>query len=229
MIDVKKYIEIILLIILIVCLYNGECELLADMMGNNLGKLFMLGLVILILGAFGKTAGVLAAFVYIFILHQHRREGFEEGASLDIKLGDDDDKKKKKKKENFTEGASLSIKVGEDEDKDEDGDEDEDEEFKNKEGFLSFNIGSGAGNKDGFWVQKNKSDDMEDEEEEGYCSKCGAKKGHKHGKKKRKKEGFANLRQNRNLKLNNISVLNTTDLDRIIKKDSEVRTLNSTS
>lgn len=221
MIDVKKYIEIILLIILIVCLYNGECELLADMMGNNLGKLFMLGLVILILGAFGKTAGVLAAFVYIFILHQHRREGFEEGASLDIKLGDDDDKKKKKKKENFTEGAALSIKVGED--------EDEDEEFENKEGFLSFNIGSGAGNMDGFWTQKNKSDGMEGEKEEGYCSKCGAKKGHKHGKKKRKKEGFANLRQNRNLKLNNISVLNTTDLDRIIKKDSEVRTLNSTS
>jgi len=220
MIDVKKYIEIILLIILMVCLYNGECKLLADMMGNNLGKLFMLGLVILILGAFGKTAGVLAAFVYIFILHQHRREGFEEGVSLDIKLGDDDDDKKKKK-ENFTEGAALSIKVGED--------EDEDEEFENKEGFLSFNIGSGAGNMDGFWTQKNKSDGMEGEKEEGYCSKCGAKKGHKHGKKKRKKEGFANLRQNRNLKLNNISVLNTTDLDRIIKKDSEVRTLNSTS
>ena len=43
------------------------------------------------------------------------------------------------------------------------------------------------------------------------------------------KEGFANLRQNRRLKINNISVLNTTDLDRTIKKDSEVRTLNSTA
>ena len=212
MIDVKKYIEIILLIILMVCLYNGECELLADMMGNNLGKLFMLGLVILILGAFGKTAGVLAAFVYIFILHQHRREGFQEGAGIEIKLGNDEKDKQETKQK-----------------KQKDEDEDEDEEFKNKEGFLSFNIGSGAGNKDGFWAQKNKSDGMEGEKEEGYCSKCGAKKGHKHGKKKRKKEGFANLRQNRNLKLNNISVLNTTDLDRIIKKDSEVRTLNSTS
>lgn len=225
----KKYIEIILLIILMVCLYNGECELLADMMSNNLGKLFMLGLVVLILGAFGKTAGVLAAFIYIFILHQHRREGFEEGASLNLKLGDNEDdkddededdekkKKKKKKKETFTEGASLNLKLGDDEDD------------EKKEGFLSFNIGSGAGNTDGFWAQKNEREGMEDEDEEGYCSKCGAKKRHKHRKKRRKKEGFANLRQNRRLKLNNISVLNTTDLDRIIKKDSEVRTLNSTS
>ena len=48
-------------------------------------------------------------------------------------------------------------------------------------------------------------------------------------KSKKKKEGFANLRQNHRLKLNHISVLNTTDLDRIIKKDSEIRTLNSTA
>ncbi len=216
----QNYIEVILLIILMVCLYNGKCELLSDIMSNNLGKLFMLGLVMLILASFGKTAGVLAACIFVFTLHQHRQEGFEEGASLSINVGDDDeDEKKKKKKESFTEGASLSVKLG----------EDDDEEDEKKEGFLSFNIGSGAGNKDGFWAQKNQSEGMEDEDEEGYCSKCGAKKRHNHRRKKGKKEGFANLRQNRNLKLNNISVLNTTDLDRIIKKDSEVRTLNSTS
>jgi len=207
--NMQNYIEVILLIILMVCLYNGKCELLSAVMSNNLGKLFMLGLVILILSSFGKTAGVLAACIFILYLHQHRQEGFEEGAEFSIKMGSDDDdekkkkKKKKKKKENFTEGASLSLKVGEEEDK--------------KEGFLSFNIG-GSGKKD------------EEEEgfshSEGYCSKCGAKK--RKGKKG-KREGFANLRQNRNLKLNNISVLNTTDLDRIIKKDGEVRTLNSSS
>jgi hypothetical protein len=213
----QNYIEVLLFIILMVCVYNGECQLLADMMNNYLGKVVMLGLVVLVLSCCGKTAGVLAALIYIFILHQHRREGFEEGASLSINLGDDE--KKKKKKESFTEGAALSIKIGED-------DKEEEEEFDNKEGFISFNLG--GDDKDGFWAKKNSK--------EGYIenmkhqiTKLQRKVKKLERKSRRKKEGFANLRQNHRLQLNHISVLNTTDLDRIIKKDGEIRTLNSTA
>jgi hypothetical protein len=233
----KNYIEILLFIILIVCVYNGECQLLADMMNNHLGKIVMLGLVVLILSCCGKTAGVLAALIYIFILHQHRVEGFEEGvdeeeedndmlenftegASLKISLGDDDDdddkkkkKKKKKKKEEFFGGASLKLREGS-------SCHDDD-----KEGFISFSLG---GDKDGFWAKKNSKEgyieNMKDQ-----ISKLQRKVKKLEKKSKKKKEGFANLRQNRRLKLNHISVLNTTDLDRIIKKDSEIRTLNSTA
>ena len=72
--NMKNYIEILLFIILVVCVYNGKCQLLADMMNNYLGKVIMLGLVVAILSCCGKTSGVLAALIYIFILHQHRRE-----------------------------------------------------------------------------------------------------------------------------------------------------------
>ena len=209
----KNYIEILLFIILVVCVYNGECQLLADMMNNYLGKVLMLGLVVAILSCCGKTSGVLAALIYIFILHQHRREGFEEGASLSIDIGDDDDEKKKK--ESFTEGASLKIDIG--------GKDDDEEE---KEGFISFNLG--GGDKDGFWAKKNtKEGYIENMKEQITKLQKKVKKLEKRSRKK--KEGFANLRQNRRLKLNHISVLNTTDLDRIIKKDSEIRTLNSTA
>jgi hypothetical protein len=201
------------------------------MMNNHLGKVVMLGLVVLILSCCGKTAGVLAALIYIFILHQHRREGFEEGvdeeeeendmlesftegASLKINIGDDDEEKK----ETFTEGASLKIDIG-------GKDDDDEEEMKNKEGFISFSLG---GDKDGFWAKKNSKEGYIENMKE-QITKLQRKVKKLERKSKKKKEGFANLRQNRRLKLNHISVLNTTDLDRIIKKDSEIRTLNSTA
>ena len=197
----KNYIEILLFIILIVCVYNGECQLLGDMMNNHLGKVVMLGLVVLILSCCGKTAGVLAALIYIFILHQHRREGFEEGvdeeeedndmlesftegASLKINIGDDDDDKEK---ESFTEGASLKIDIG--------GKDDDDEE---KEGFISFSLG---GDKDGFWAKKNSKEGYIENMKE-QITKLQRKVKKLERKSKKKKEGFANLRQNRRLKLN---------------------------
>ena len=42
--NVKNYIEIVLLIILVVCIYNGECKLLEDVMNNTVGKLSILSL-----------------------------------------------------------------------------------------------------------------------------------------------------------------------------------------
>ena len=94
--DFKTYVEVILLIILIVCLYNGECALVGDILNNNLGKAVLLGLVVFIVTYFGKTSGVLAACIFVFVLHAHRREGFQEPAELKISLGGGDDKKKKK-------------------------------------------------------------------------------------------------------------------------------------
>merc|ERR1739848_612306 len=123
--NVKNYIEIVLLIILVVCIYNGECKLLNDVMNNTVGKLSILGLVVLILTYFGKTAGVLAACIYVFILHVNRREGFE-GLSLEVNTNKEKEKKKKKGKWE---------KKNDDKKKDDDDDEDE------KEGF-SIKIGS---------------------------------------------------------------------------------------
>ena len=146
MTNLKNYIEIILLIILMACMYTGRCELLGEMMNNNLGKLSLLALVVLILCYFGKTAGVLAGCIFVFNLHTHRREGFNE--SLDIKINKkglsvEDDDEEEEEKEGF------SIKIG--------GDNKDDE-------------------KDGFWSRKNTEEGMDGKEAEGYCSKCGAKK-----------------------------------------------------
>ena len=216
--NVENYIDIVLLIILVVCIYNGECKLLNDVMNNTVGKLSLLGLVVLILTCFGKTAGVLAACIYVFILHVNRVEGFE-GLSLEVNTKKDKKGKWEKKNDDDKEGFSIKIGNGDDEEKDDD-----------KEGF-SIKIGNDEkDDKEGYWVKKNKegmeSDDENIENMKNSISKL-VKKVAK--LEKRKKEGFANLRQNRRLKINNISVLNTTDLDRTIKKDSEVRTLNSTS
>lgn len=219
--NVENYIEIVLLIILVVCIYNGECKLLNDVMNNTVGKLSLLGLVVLILTCFGKTAGVLAACIYVFILHVNRVEGFE-GLSLEVNTKKDKKGKWEKKNEEDKEEFGIdSIKIGTGDDEEEDDD---------KEGF-SIKIGNDEkDDKEGYWVKKNKegmeSDDENIENMKNSISKL-VKKVAKLEKKK--KEGFANLRQNRRLKINNISVLNTTDLDRTIKKDSEVRTLNSTS
>ena len=220
--DFKSIVEVILLIILIICLYNGECKLVGDMLNNNLGKVVLLGLVVFIVTYFGKTAGSLAACIFILVLHLHRREGFQEGAGLKIEIGNDaaDKEKTKQKKED---------------EKTKQKKEDEDEE----EGF-SIRIGGEPEpqrkQKEGYWERKNREgmgDDDDDDDDiiesmKNQIKKI-AKKVKKLEKKKEEKEGFANLRQNRRLKINNLSVLNTTDLDRIIKKDSEVRTINSTS
>lgn len=216
--NVKNYIEIILLVVLMACMYNGECNLLGDIVNTNLGKVLMIAFIVGILNFFGKTAAILAACIFVFGLHAHRKEGFKEGAGLEIKIGNDaKDKEETKQKEI------------EEETKQNNNDEDEEEEGF-KEGF-SIQIGSSSPpSKEGYWEKKNKESY---DEEEGFIEnmKDEIDKLKKKVKKleKKKKEGFANLRQNRRLKINNISVLNTTDLDRTIKKDSEVRTLNSTA
>ena len=229
--DIKTYVELILLIILVVCLYNGECKLIGDMLNNNLGKIGLLALVLFILNCFGKTAGILGACIFVFALHVHRREGFQEGAGIKLEIGNDTADKEKTKEKKIQANKEKDLADGDD--------EDEDEEFSNKREGFSIQIGSGSNSngdkKEGYWERKNREDleggvstDDVIESMKNQIKKI-SKKVKKLEKKKEEKEGFANLRQNRRLKINNISVLNTTDLDRIIKKDSEVRTINSTS
>jgi len=212
--NVKNYIEIVLLIILVVCIFNGECELLNDVMDNTVGKLSLLSLVVLILTYFGKTAGVLAGCIFVFILHVNRKEGFQEGAGIKLELSDDESDKEKTKQQKEKEKTKQK-----------------EAEAEEKEGF-SIKIGSDAkeddDEKEGYWVKKNK-EGVDDDEIEGMKNTISKLVKKVKKLEKKKKEGFANLRQNRRLKINNISVLNTTDLDRTIKKDSEVRTLNSTA
>ena len=218
--NVKNYIDIILLVVLMACLYNGECNLLGDIVNTTLGKLSMLVFIVAILNFFGKTAAVLAACIFVFGLHAHRKEGFKEGAGIKLELTDDESEKEKtkqKKAKEKTKQKKAKEKTKQKENKE-----------KEKEGF-SIQIGSSSPPKEGYWEKKNK-EPMDDEEGFIENMKDEIKTLQKKVKKleKNKKEGFANLRQNRRLKINNISVLNTTDLDRTIKKDSEVRTLNST-
>ena len=215
--NVKNYIEIVLLIILVGCIYNGECKLLNDLMNNTVGKLSLLSLVVLILVYFGKTAGVLAACIYVFILHVNRKEGFE-GLSLEVNTKEEKKKKKgkweKENEEDDDDKEGFSIKIGSDS-KDDDDDKKDKKDKKDKDD-----------DKEGYWEKRNK--EGFDDDIEGMKSTISKLVKKVKKLEKKKKEGFANLRQNRRLKINNISVLNTTDLDRTIKKDSEVRTLNST-
>ena len=212
--DFKTYVEVILLIILIVCLYNGECKLVGDMMNSSLGKTLILSLVVFIVTYFGKTAGVLAACIFDFVLHAHRREGFQEGAGIKLEIGNDAADKEKTKQKKADEKTKQKK---------------EDDDDEEKEGF-SIRIGGEPEpqrqQKEGYWERKTREGIDEDDEViesmKNQIKKI-AKKVKKLEKKTAEKEGFANLRQNRRIKINNLS------LDRIIKKDSEVRTINSTS
>ena len=130
--NVKNYIDIILLVVLMACVYNGECKLLGDIVNTTLGKLSLLAFVVAILNFFGKTAGVLAGCIFVFGLHAHRKEGFQEGAGLEIKIGNDakdkEETKKVKAQAKKDEKIATKDKKDEDEDEDEDEDKEEDEE-----------------------------------------------------------------------------------------------------
>ena len=122
--NVKNYIEIILLVVLMACMYNGKCDLLGDLVNTNLGKVIMLAFIVGILNFFGKTAAVLAACIFVFGLHAHRKEGFKEGAGLEIKIGNDAKDKEETKKKKFTK-KEEKIAAGKKDDDDDDDDDDD--------------------------------------------------------------------------------------------------------
>jgi len=115
----KQYVDLSLLALLIIFMYETP-SFLNDIVNNTLGKLALLGGVIFLLYKFGNTSGILAALIFIILIHR-KQEGFSitiaatrEGATggkkkkkkepMGLKSSDSDDKKKvtkkkKKKKE----------------------------------------------------------------------------------------------------------------------------------
>lgn len=73
----QAYVEIILVAILVVILFNGSITGLKDFANSVLGKAFMVCLIIFISHQFGTNAGLLMAAITVVLLNQNF-EGFEE-------------------------------------------------------------------------------------------------------------------------------------------------------
>ena len=72
----QAYVEIILVAILVVILFNGSITGLKDFANSVLGKAFMVCLIIFISHQFGTNAGILMAAITVVLLNQNL-EGFE--------------------------------------------------------------------------------------------------------------------------------------------------------
>ena len=106
----KQYVDLSLLALLIIFMYETP-SFLNDIVNNTLGKLALLGGVIFLLYKFGNTSGILAALIFIILIHR-KQEGFSitiaatrEGATGGKKkkkketVSDSDDKKGNKEEE----------------------------------------------------------------------------------------------------------------------------------
>lgn len=142
----KQYVDLSLLALLIIFMYETP-SFLNDIVNNTLGKLALLGGVIFLLYKFGNTSGILAALIFIILIHK-KQEGFSitiaatrEGATGSKK------KKKKAKKEPLSNSSDDDKKKEKEEDnedeeeKKKDDNEDEEEEENTKETFKNFSSG----------------------------------------------------------------------------------------
>ena len=152
-IRMKQYVDLFLLAVLIIFLYDIP-EFVNDIVNNTLGKLALLGGVVALLYKVGNTSGILAALIYILLIHK-KKEGFsvsfgitregmtdedDEGEKSSDKKGDEALKKKVKRLEKIKKIAKAMEKEKsdeEDEEKKEKKDE-EDEEEDGKESFKNF-------------------------------------------------------------------------------------------
>ena len=87
--------QIVLLALLIIFMYETP-SFLNDIVNNTLGKLVLLGAVIFLLYKFGNTSGILAALIFIILIHK-RQEGFSITIAA-TREGATGGKKKKQKK-----------------------------------------------------------------------------------------------------------------------------------
>tara|TARA_A100001011_G_scaffold300014_1_gene313210 strand:- start:2246 stop:2878 length:633 start_codon:yes stop_codon:yes gene_type:complete len=157
----KQYVDLFLLAVLIIFLYDIP-EFLNDIVNNTLGKLVLLSGVVCMLYSFGNTSGILAALIFILLIHKTKegfevsfgitREGYEGESKSDEKSSDKKGNEALKKKIKRLEKNQKKIQA-QMEDKDDDSDkekkkkekkeEDEDEEEKeefvgNREGYKNF-------------------------------------------------------------------------------------------
>ena len=157
-IRMKQYVDLFLLAVLIIFLYDIP-EFLNDIVNNTLGKLALLGGVVTLLYKVGNTSGILAALIYILLIHK-KKEGFsvsfgitregmtkdgndddDEGEKSSDKKGDEALKKKVKRLEKNQKKLQKEMDKKKDGGKDEEEKEkkeDEEEEEDGKESFKNF-------------------------------------------------------------------------------------------
>lgn len=130
----KQYVDLSLLALLIIFMYETP-SFLNDIVNNTLGKLALLGGVIFLLYKFGNTSGILAALIFIILIHR-KQEGFSItiAATREGATGG----KKKKKKETVSDSDDKKGKVTNKKKKKEDEKEEEEEEKDTKETFKNF-------------------------------------------------------------------------------------------
>ena len=90
----QAYVEIILVAILVVILFNGSITGLKDFANSVLGKAFMVCLIIFISHQFGTNAGLLMAAITVVLLNQNLegfggKEGIAPATKDSCKEGDD--------------------------------------------------------------------------------------------------------------------------------------------
>merc|ERR1712216_543686 len=113
----KQYIDLCLLALLIIFMYDTP-NFLNEVVNNTLGKIVSISVIMFLLYQFGNTTGILAALIYILVLHR-TQEGFEISISA--------------RREGMREGHEDHGDEEEEEDDEEDEDEEEDEDVE--EGF----------------------------------------------------------------------------------------------
>ena len=122
----KYSVEIILLVVLISLMYY-RVNLLTVMASSNLGKLVLVGFVVMLHLVCGTNCSILAALIVIVVLH-NRTEGFQEGKddeeSEEKEEGEEKEDEDSSKTEPTPEEVSEAAK-----EKSEDGEGEEDEEF----------------------------------------------------------------------------------------------------
>ncbi len=130
----KQYVDLSLLALLIIFMYETP-SFLNDIVNNTLGKLALLGGVIFLLYKFGNTSGILAALIFIILIHR-KQEGFSItiAATREGATGG----KKKKKKEPMGNSDDKKGKVKNKKKKKEEEEEEKEEEKDTKETFKNF-------------------------------------------------------------------------------------------
>ena len=130
----KQYVDLSLLALLIIFMYETP-SFLNDIVNNTLGKLALLGGVIFLLYKFGNTSGILAALIFIILIHR-KQEGFSItiAATREGATGG-----KKKKKKASSDSTDKKGKVEKKKKKEEEDDEEEKEDTK--ETFKNFSSG----------------------------------------------------------------------------------------
>ena len=108
-IRMKQYVDLFLLAVLIIFLYDIP-EFVNDIVNNTLGKLALLGGVVALLYKVGNTSGILAALIYILLIHK-KKEGFSVSFGITREgMTDEDDEGEKSSDKKGDEALKKKVK-----------------------------------------------------------------------------------------------------------------------